>query len=237
MTKICKVCNKEFDLSCFRYKKQHNGKYYYEPYCKPCETEMQKARSKKRYQERGKEEFALLYSDPDAKQEWLQKNKEYRQAKKDELKAYRETRKEKDRENVRAWEKKRRAEDVVFKLRNRVSNSVKAAIKRQGKSKGGRSILEHLPYTIQELKTHLEAQFEPWMNWNNHGKYNLKTWDENDSSTWTWQIDHIIPQSDLPYDSMDNEGFRKCWALDNLRPLSAKQNLEDGTRRIRHKAA
>lgn len=39
----------------------------------------------------------------------------------------------------------------------------------------------------------------------------------------------------LPYTSMEDENFQKCWALSNLRPLSAKQNNSDGVRRIRHK--
>ena len=72
----------------------------------------------------------------------------------------------------------------------------------------------------------------------NQGVYNAKTWDDNDSSTWTWQIDHIIPQSDLPYTEMShdpNSNFQKAWALSNLRPLSAKQNVLDGARRTRHK--
>jgi hypothetical protein len=47
-------------------------------------------------------------------------------------------------------------------------------------------------------------------------------------------IDHIVPQSDLPYSSMNDENFQKCWALENLRPLSAKQNYLDGMTRIRH---
>jgi hypothetical protein len=33
---------------------------------------------------------------------------------------------------------------------------------------------------------------------------------------------------------MDDEEFKKCWSLDNLRPLSAKQNILDGTSRKRH---
>lgn len=72
------------------------------------------------------------------------------------------------------------------------------------------------------------------MNWNNQGTYNVQTWDSNDSTTWTWQLDHIIPQSDLPYISMEDNNFKKCWSLNNLRPLSAKQNLLDGATRIRH---
>jgi hypothetical protein len=102
-------------------------------------------------------------------------------------------------------------------------------------SKNGESILLHLKYSIDELKFHLESQFEPWMHWNNRGKYDVNSWIDNDQSTWTWQLDHIIPQSDLPYSHMEDDNFKKCWALENLRPLSAKQNLLDGVRRIRHK--
>jgi hypothetical protein len=76
------------------------------------------------------------------------------------------------------------------------------------------------------------------MTWENRGKYNKKTWNDNDPSTWTWQLDHIIPQSDLPYAEMSHNAdsnFQKCWALSNLRPLSSKQNVIDGVRRTRHK--
>ena len=64
--------------------------------------------------------------------------------------------------------------------------------------------------------------------------YVAATWDDSDPATWTWQIDHIIPQSDLPYTSMTDYNFRRCWALENLRPFSAKQNQLDGVTRIRH---
>jgi len=33
---------------------------------------------------------------------------------------------------------------------------------------------------------------------------------------------------------MENEAFKECWALTNLRPYSAKQNIIDGSTRIRH---
>jgi hypothetical protein len=50
-------------------------------------------------------------------------------------------------------------------------------------------------------------------------------WDDNDSSTWTWQIDHIVPHAKLPYTKMTDNNFHRCWSLENLRPLSAKRNL------------
>lgn len=34
-----------------------------------------------------------------------------------------------------------------------------------------------------ELKRHLEKLFEPWMNWNNHGRY-TNNWNDQDPSTW-----------------------------------------------------
>jgi hypothetical protein len=74
---------------------------------------------------------------------------------------------------------------------------------------------------------HIEDQFEPWMSWENHGNYDPSTWDDEDPGTWTWQIDHIVPQSKYNYTSMEDEAFQQCWSLDNLRPLSAKRNVEE----------
>ena len=96
------------------------------------------------------------------------------------------------------------------------------------------STLQMLGCSIDELKQHLESRFQPGMTWNNYGIYDINTWNDEDSSTWTWQIDHIIPQSDLPYTSMTDENFKKCWALKNLRPYSAKLNLIEGAQGTRH---
>jgi hypothetical protein len=72
----------------------------------------------------------------------------------------------------------------------------------------------------EDLKQHLESKFEDWMNWDNYGKFN--------NNKRTWNIDHIIPQAVFPYDSMDEHNFKKCWALENLRPLEALENLKKG---------
>lgn len=130
--------------------------------------------------------------------------------------------------------KERRKTDLVYKLRSDTSTLIRRALKNNGGSKNNKSVLKYLPYTMQELKEHLENQFESWMNWKNHGVYNPKTWNGNDSTTWTWQIDHIIPQSDLPYTSMEDNNFKKCWMLENLRPLRSDINHEDGVNRKRH---
>jgi hypothetical protein len=151
----------------------------------------------------------------------LQKTKEYAQNNKiDRLK------------KRRVYAKNRRKSDPIYKLRENVSSLIKRLLKSTGGSKEGKSILDYLPYTIQELKQYLEGQFESWMTWENYGIYRVKMWDNNDISTWRWQLDHIIPQSLSPYTSMRDENFQKVWSLSNLRPLSAKQNVMDGNRRI-----
>jgi hypothetical protein len=131
--------------------------------------------------------------------------------------------------------KLRRSKDPSFALRCDLSTTIGRALRLDISSKNGKSITEYLPYTIDELKVHLEAQFEPWMNWDNRGKYNEMSWNDNDPTTWTWQIDHIIPHSKFHYTSMTDQAFQDCWALSNLRPLSAKQNQADGASKTRHK--
>ena len=73
-----------------------------------------------------------------------------------------------------------------------------------------------------------------WAKPENQGVYDPETWDDNDQTTWKWQLDHIIPHSEFHYDSMDHPDFKKCWALENLRAIPAKQNVLDGVRRTRH---
>lgn len=130
---------------------------------------------------------------------------------------------------------KRRKIDPAYKCRQLVSTQIFITLKKQKMSKNGYSCWKYLPYTPDELVEHIENQWESWMNWENWGKYDPKTWNEQDSTTWKWQLDHKDPQSDFLYDSMEHPNFLKCWSLENLRPLSAKRNILDGIERTRHK--
>ena len=116
--------------------------------------------------------------------------------------------------------------DPMFRLKKTISSCIKKAI-----NKNGKSISKYLQYSIYELKIHLESLFEPWMTWDNHGVYKISLWDDNDQSTWKWNIDHIVPHSTFKYTSMEDQEFKNCWALSNLRPYSAKQNIIDGDRK------
>ncbi len=160
-------------------------------------------------------------------------NKSYYQKRKDSLSKkngdYYHNHKDQCLQRQRKYKRKQYSDNVSYKLRTLVSRAVLYGI-----NKSKNSITKYLPYSFDELKAHLELQFEPWMNWNNHGIYDPKNWNDSDSSTWTWQIDHIIPQSKLPYTSMEDNNFQICWSLNNLRPLSSKQNHIDGVTRGRH---
>lgn len=162
------------------------------------------------------------------------KHKKCKDKKKISDKKYYEKNKIKINTKCKKYRKIRRAKDIVFKLRNSVSKSISRALKRQCGSKNGSSCFKNLNYNLLDLTNHLQQSFDPWMNLNNYGKYDPKTWDDHDQATWTWNIDHVIPQSELPYFSMEEENFRKCWSLENLRPYSSKQNFLDGIYRIRH---
>ena len=153
------------------------------------------------------------------KEEILKKNKIYAE-------------KNKHRRNER--NRNRRKTNIYVKLREHMSKSIHKALKKRDGSKCSNLFTKFLPYTIDELKLHLESLFEPWMNWGNHGQYNEK-WNNNDFSTWKWQIDHIVPHSKFNYAAMGDREFQQCWDLKNLRPLSAKQNWFDGITRRRHK--
>lgn len=202
--KICSNCNTEKLFNMFPKKGNQ---------CKSCQKKKRQAVKEK------KRQYDLKYR-AENKEKLSYQCKIYDQENKTEIRA-----------RKRKYIKQRRAIDVVFKLRSNISKSISQILQINNSSKNGSSCLKYLPYSIQELKDHIENQFEEWMTWENYGKYDSKIWDDNDKSTWTWQLDHIIPQSYLPYTSMENENFRKCWSLDNLRPLNSKQNLTDGARK------
>ena len=132
-------------------------------------------------------------------------------------------------DRVLLYERKRNSKPQR-RLRNNISRSISFYMSGSG-GKKGLSHLKFVDWTYDELIAWIESKFEPWMNWNNYGPYNRKTWDDNAQSTWTWQIDHIIPHSSFKYETMDCPEFRQCWALENLRPYSAKQNNIDRNNR------
>lgn len=103
--------------------------------------------------------------------------------------------------------------EIKFNLRKRLRH---CAIDKQHSLKSE----ELFGCTMLQLRTHLESQFLPWMNWENYGK--------------AWHIDHRKPCK--AFDLTDPEQAKACFHYTNLQPLEAKENirksdlLADGTR-------
>ena len=190
--KICTKCYLEKIISDFRKSKYLNGNFFYRSICKVCESKIQVQRVKKNGLSVKQKEKMKIY-----KKKYILKNKE------------------KINQNYR----NKIANNISFRLRKNVSRAINRVIKKIFSKKNG-SIMHFLPYSMSELKKHLESQFDANMSWNNYAAY--------------WEIDHIIPQSCLPYTSMKDDNFLKCWSLNNLRPLEKNKNRIEGSTRVRH---
>ena len=165
-----------------------------------------------KYPEKVKQESMVFRQEhPEYAKKWYTKHKE-------EAKEWWQNRSEEQKaakaEYNKNWKNKQYTENTVYRLRIIISTSMMRSIK---KNKTNKRLYRYLGYTIEELKEHLEHQFEDWMNWDNLG---LTANKEKE----TWQIDHIIPVNTFNIKEIGDEEFRKCWALDNLRPLDSYIN-------------
>jgi len=99
---------------------------------------------------------------------------------------------------------------------NKVSSRIRGGIRKVliGKAKDSRTF-DYLNYNKYELASHIESQFVEGMSWDNISE---------------WHIDHIRPVSSFTFKSMDDPEFKACWALDNLQPLWAFDNLSKGAK-------
>jgi hypothetical protein len=164
------------------------------------------------------------------KQKRSEYQKEYRIKNKEHLKEYNKKRNEDfklkngisrhtlwDREN-----KARRKEllqhrlktDPVFALKYKLRSSLNAIFRHKGYTKKHKSH-DILGCSYEEFLTHLESQFEPWMNWGNRGLY-------NGEFNYGWDIDHIMPTS---LATTEEELIKLCHYT-NLQPLCSKVNRD-----------
>jgi hypothetical protein len=117
------------------------------------------------------------------------------------------------RDYANSWQRQRRASDPAWGVSSHVRTLMHRAL---GKGKAGRSWREFVPYTLEELMAHLERQFLPGMSWANRGK---------------WHIDHITPLASFTYSTPADPDFQAAWALTNLRPLWAVENVRKNATR------
>lgn len=110
---------------------------------------------------------------------------------------------------------KRRSSTQV-RLSESVSNQIWFSLKG---TKASRRWEKLVGYTLVELMRHLERQFTRGMTWGNYGRHG-------------WHVDHVLPVSMFNFTRSADPDFRQCWALTNLRPLWAADNLSKGAKRL-----
>ena len=241
ITRACNRCKNAKDLNCFD--NQKNGKFGKASICKECRRE-----EKKRYREGNKEKIkksSKEYAEKTKEQrkiyqkEHYQKSKEALKAKRENLKEqkkqyariYRNINKDKKRKSaVKYYQKnkqkiikrdnertkQREKKDPKFKIDRRIGNLIYQDVKRFGLKKNRRSWKDIVGYSAQELVEHLKANLKEGMTMENYGSY--------------WHIDHIKPRSLFTYTSIEDEQFKQCWALSNLQPLEALENIRKGNK-------
>jgi hypothetical protein len=156
----------------------------------------------KEYNEKNKEMRAKHYAENKDEvnrisREWYEKNKEYRK------------------EYKKKYTNNLRSTDPRVKLKHNISCLLRQSLKKKGYSKKSRTY-DILCCSFEELKLHLENQFESWMNWDNYGKY------QKDTFNFGWDIDHIIPVSS----ALNEEDIIMLNHYINLQPLCSKFNRD-----------
>ena len=128
-------------------------------------------------------------------------------------------------ETIRAYRKKvrpitnerakiRARTDPAFQLNRRMRCLMWNGLK---KNKGGRKWQDLVGYSVDDLRRHIERRFKNGMNWDRFLAGEI-------------HIDHKIPRSVFNYSHPEHLDFKRCWALRNLQPMWAKDNISKGAR-------
>ena len=189
--KKCKKCGTEKELTEFNKRKKSKDGLRGE--CKSCWKEYQK-------------EHYL-----DNKEKIKEIKKQYYLDNKENIKQYRLENKEKKNE----YRKNRKNNDPLYKLTTNLRSMLYKSFNNKGYKKTSKS-QEILGCSFDELKTHIESQFEDWMNWDKQGNPEDGILEPNK----TWDIDHIIPLST----ATTEEELIKLNHYTNLQPLCSYVN-------------
>jgi|5B_taG_2_1085324.scaffolds.fasta_scaffold02035_9 hypothetical protein len=215
LTKHCKTCNIELETTV--------RNYHQIEYCKPCRKDRDKQRRITFYEE-NKEEMKLYWKERHERIKVTPAYIDYARHR-NELKKIKtannpimvncnncgkEFRRMKYNRNCspkcsQEWIIKKRQIPI-----NRISGRLRLGLRRV--VKGTRkvdTVWRFFDFTKDEFMSDFESKFTDGMSWDNMSE---------------WHIDHIRPVSSFNFTSTDCEDFKKCWALNNLQPLWAKDN-------------
>jgi hypothetical protein len=214
-TKVCRGCQKALPATLEAFPPHTQGQFGLNPRCRPCKKADDAARRARPDQQARQQAWR-----DGNRAKVRQYNAEYRAGgytstehvrrwRADNLDAARQA----DRRKIARY----RREHHWHKLKSRISARVLGMLKGCG-GKSQRRTEDLLGYSMKELQKHIERQFTPGMTWEAFQRGEI-------------HIDHIIPVASFKPSSSDCPEFRACWALTNLRPLWAKDNIRKGSKR------
>lgn len=244
----CKVYNIDKIVSEFAKYKGGNGKLYTRKMCKACQCEANKKwrhENKDWVTERGRIYTAVpenidrrnklrreRYDPEKNKQEcrdWRNKNIEREREKsrkryagsqekqrcmKEYCKKYRAENSDIIREKKKVALRKYRAASPRKRLKDSISCYIYQGIRENKSFRRWESLVG---YALPDLMSHLEAKFHDGMTWDNYGQ---------------WHVDHIKPIALFNFEKPEDAGFKMCWAMQNLQPLWAKDNIAKGCKYV-----
>jgi hypothetical protein len=198
-TKICNKCSLSKSLDCFDYGrkvcKDCRRQYHILYYNKNKQLIIDNAKEYYISNKEKKKHYSRLYYKLN-KERVAETNKLYR-------KSTYNYRRFKINETRRVYEKKRREDDYLFRLKDNIRRRINNSLNNSNKK---RKSLDYLGCDIEYYKLYLENKFEKQMSWNNYGE---------------WQIDHIIPLSS----AKTEDELIKLFHYTNTQPLWKKDNL------------
>jgi hypothetical protein len=116
-----------------------------------------------------------------------------------------------------------KSKSIQNRIKHNISSRIRQTLKNHSLTKNNIGVSKILPYTILDLIKHIENQF-----YNNKTTNEIMTWENY--GKFGWHIDHVTPDSWFNYSSMDDEAFKKSWALENLQPMWAEENHKKNNR-------
>ena len=105
-----------------------------------------------------------------------------------------------NKDHINAQQRKRWADDEQYRIRMVLGWKINQSIQKKYKTLSSTKLLG---CSLEQVRNHLQSQFKPEMNWDNHGD--------------VWEIDHIKPCSS--FNLINVEEQKECFNYKNLQPL------------------
>jgi len=194
--KTCNKCGQEKPLSEFRNRKDSkDGK---RNNCKVCQSNHNKL-----YNEANADDISIkrkLFYNDNKERLLNEKKKNYENNREIFIKRQSE------------YNKLKKQADPIYKLKRNMRIMVGKSLKNKTYTKKSQTF--NIVGCLQdEFIRYIESKFEPWMNWDNYGKY-------NGTPNYGWDIDHIIPL----ITGLTEEEIIKLNHYTNLQPLCSYVN-------------